>query len=256
MELFKQLLLLGSIVLSTQAAAQISAGKVEEKKPEKEKKQEKPRRVPSEGLDEFTVYLGAGRVWANRTLTPNEAPFGAPLGVRDDETGLKTWSFQGGVRNRANKYLSYDVGLAIERFGESYQYEDTETDSTLSYTSRYSYIAMPVQLLATFGKDFRFFVGGGIQPQLFAGYRQERDWTTSLNSEQHDTYKVAQGMSQFGFGALATCGIQWRVGNKTSVYCMPTWVWNLTNTYDDQADYEHKAWSFNLKFGLAFHLPE
>jgi hypothetical protein len=257
MELFKQLLVLGSIVASTQATAQISTGKVEEKTPvEEETKPEKPRREPTEGIDEFTFYLGAGRVWADRKLTSNEAPFGAPLGIRSDETTLKTWSFQGGVRNRVNKYLSYDVGLALDRFGESYSYEDSETDSTLDYTSRYSYVALPVKFLATFGKDFRFFAGGGVEPQLLAGYSQERDWTTELNSNENETVKRTEGISQFGFGVLATCGFQWRLGRSTSVYCMPTWMWNLTNTYDDQADYEHKARSFNLKFGLAFHLPE
>jgi hypothetical protein len=255
MDLFKQLLVFGSIVVSTQAVAQISTGKVEEKKPEAPKA-EKPRRVPTDGTDEFVFYLGAGRVYANRTLTSNVEPFGAPLGDRGMESSLKAWSFQGGIRNRVNKYISYDVGLSLDRFGESYSYEDTGSDSTFSYDSRYSYYAIPIQVLATYGKDFRFFLGGGIEPQLLAGFRQDQKWTTKLNSVEEETVKSTNGFNQFNFGVLATCGIQWRLGTRSSLYVMPTWMWNLTSTYDDQADYVHKAYTFNLKFGLAFHLKQ
>jgi hypothetical protein len=254
MNLFKQLLVFGSIIVSAQGIAQISTGKVEEKKAE-EPKIERPRRVPTYGMDEFVFYLGAGRVFADRTLTSNKAPFGAPLGERDMETSLKAWSFQGGIRNRVNKYISYDVGLALDRFGESYAYADNGSDSTFSYDSRYSYYAIPIQVLATYGKDFRFFLGGGVEPQLLAGFRQEQKWTTTLNSVGQATVKGTNGFNQFNFGVLATCGFQWRLGVRSSLYVIPTWMWNLTSTYDKQADYVHKAHTFNLKFGLAFHLP-
>lgn len=255
MDLFKQLLVLGAIAVSMQVTGQISTGKVEEKTPVETPKPVKPRRVPTDGRDEFSFYLGAGRVFANRTLESNKSPYGAPLNSRADETGLKTWSYQAGVRNRIGKYLSYDVGLGIDRFGESYKYDDPNSDSTFSYTSRYSYYAVPVQVLATFGKDFRFFFGGGIEPQLIAGYRHKEKSTTGLNAPQEKTIKSTNGINQFNMGVLATCGIQWRLGRTTSVYCMPTWMWNLTSTYDKQADYIHKATTFNLKFGLVFHIP-
>lgn len=256
MDLFKQLLVLGAIAASTHAAAQITTGKVEEKTPvEEPKKPEKPRRVVTDGRDEFCFYLGAGKSYTNRTLTPNKFPYGAPLGSRADETGLKAWTFQAGVRNRIGKYLSYDIGLGLERFGESYKYDDPNSDSTFSYTTRYSYYAVPVQLLATFGNDFRFFIGGGFEPQLLAGYRQKQKSTTGLNAPHETTIKTTNGLNQFNMGVLASGGIQWRLGKTTSVYCMPTWMWNLTSTYDKQADYVHKAMTFNVKFGLLFHIP-
>lgn len=257
MDLFKQLLVLGSIVCASSANAQISTGKVEEKTPEKVPEVVKERRKPTEGIDEFCWYAGAGRVYANRSLEPNDPPFGSPLGPRADETGLKTWSFQAGVRNRAHTYFSYDIGLSISRYGESYDYDDPNSDSTYSYTSRYSYYALPLQGLATFGKDFRFFIGGGIQPELIAGYRQKDDWKSVLGSTQHETIRRTEGLNQFGVAFLATCGVQWRWGDNVSIFVLPTWAWRVMNTYDDQADYIHKARSFTLKFGLTFHiLPE
>jgi hypothetical protein len=256
MDLFKQLVVLGSIALTLPVKAQISSGKKEEKPVVEEKKPEEPRRVPDLGLNEFCFYLGAGRVYANRTLESNKSPFGAPLGTRADETGLKTWSFQAGVRNRVSTYFSYDVGFAFDRAGESYDFDDPESDSMFSYTSRYSYFAMPIQGLFTYGKDFRFFVGGGLQPQLIAGYRQEQEWKTTLGSSQNATVKGTEGFNEFGMGVLATCGVQWRWTKYTSIYVVPAWMWSLTSTFDDQADYIHKARTFNLKFGFVFHLKQ
>ena len=254
MDLFKQMLVLGSIGVASLSFGQISSGKVEEPKPEVDTPRVK--RTPTEGLNEFSFYLGAGRVFSNRVLTENAFPFGAPLGLRADETGLKSWSFQVGVRNRFAQWFSYDAGLSIDRTGESYSYDDPETDSTYSYTTRYTYYALPLQVFVTYGKDLRFFAGGGIQPQLFAGYRQEQQWTTSKNGEDKATITADKGMNSFTMAAIASAGVQLRFGPRVSIYLLPTMLWNLTSTYDDQSDYIHKARTFNLKFGLVFHFPQ
>lgn len=254
MELFKQYLSsLTAILICLPLMAQITSGKKEETV-----KEVPPvvKRVPSEGLDEFCFYFGAGRVWANRTLVSNVEPFGEPLGIRADETGLKTWSFQFGMRNRVHRFISYDAGFALDRFGESYDYDDPDTDSTYSYTSRYTYYAMPIQVLFTYGKDARFFVGGGLQPQLLGGYRQKTEWTTTLNGTGDTEIKRTDGLNGFGLAALVSFGVQLRFGKMTSLYVLPSFAWNLTNTYDDQADYIHKSQSFNLKFGALIHIPQ
>ncbi|HLP56935.1 MAG TPA: hypothetical protein VK151_17995 [Fluviicola sp.] len=260
MDLFKQLVLAGFIVITLPVTGQISSGKVEEKtvieEEDKPEKAEKPARVPTEGMDEFVFYFGAGRVYANRNLESNKEPFGAPLGARADETGLKAWSFQAGVRNRVSRFISYDAGFALDRFGESYEYDDPDTDSTFSYTSRYSYYAMPIQVFFTYGKDLRVFAGGGIQPQLLAGFRQEQKWNTTLGSTGEATLKGKDGFNEFGMGLIMSCGFQWRLNRNTSLYVLPSWVWNLTSTFDDQSDYIHKAESFNLKFGITVHLKQ
>lgn len=253
MELFKQLLTLSIVIISVPAMAQITSGKSEEKV------QEVPpavKRIPSEGLDEFCFYLGAGRVYANRTLESNAEPFGEPLGIRADETGLKTWSFQVGMRNRVHRFVSYDAGFALDRFGESYEYDDPDSDSTFSYTTRYTYYSMPIQVLFTYGKDARFFVGGGLQPQLLGGYRQKTEWTTTLSSTGDSEIKKTDGLNGFGLAALVSFGVQLRFSKTTSVYVLPSFAWNLTDTYDKQADYIHKSQSFNLKFGALIHLPQ
>lgn len=250
-------------------SAQISTGKVEEKPKPVTKKVEDTivtstvstgsaavaRRIPTEGLDEFSFYFGMGRVYSNRNIVSNVAPFGEDVGLRANEEGYKTLSFQVGVRNRFSSYLSYDIGLALERFGESYAYDDPDSDSAYSYKSRYSYYALPLQVFATYGKDFRFFLGGGIQPQLFANFRQEQELTTKINGQEKTKISPTDGFNQFVVGITLTAGVQWRMGKSISLYCLPTFIWNQNSTYDKQADFIHKSHSFNLKFGFMVSLP-
>lgn len=263
MEIFKQLLTAALIVATPSAFGQISNGKVEsapteqkkEEKPAKSPKPKAPSREPSDGLSEFSYYLGAGRTNAERTLTSNEAPFGAPLGDRAAEYGLKAWTFQAGVRNRFSQLFSYDVGFATDRFGETFDYEaGGDSDSTMFYTSRYSYYAIPVQIFLTYGKDLRFFIGGGLEPQLLSGYQRKREWTTELSSTGSDKLQRTDGLNSFNMGVLVSGGVQLRMGKSLSVYCLPTMLWNLMNTYDDQADYIHKSRSFNVKFGIVISM--
>lgn len=265
MEIFKQLLTAVLIVAAPAVNAQISTGKVEPKDPEKKEapaKPEKPKaprvkREPSDGLNEFSWYLGAGRASSERTLTSNEAPFGAPLGERAAEYGLKTWTYQIGARNRVSKWLSYDVGFAIDRFGETFEYRaGGDSDSTLFYTSTYSYSAIPIQLFLTYGKEVRFFVGGGIEPQLLSGYVRSRKWTTTLSSTGSDELERTEGLNSMNMGILLSGGVQLRMGKYASLYCLPTYMWNLTNTYDKQNDYVHKARSFTIKFGVVISLQQ
>ncbi len=254
MDLFKRLLVFFSI-----GFLPVSYGQIVTSQPKKVIEEDtvaRKRRVPSEGLDEFSFYLGAGRVWANRTLAENEAPYGEPVGTRADETGLNAWSFQLGMRNRFARSWSYDVGAAIDRMGESYAYDDPNSDSTYSYTNRYTYFALPAQVFYTYGKDFRVFVGGGIQPQLLMGYRQQQEWTTATQSTDRDEVSIEKGLNSFVFGVTASAGFQLRMGKNSSLYVLPSMLWNLNSTYDKQADYIHKAYSFNLKFGVVIHIPQ
>lgn len=253
MDLFKRLLALTSIGFMP-----FSYGQIVTKGPEKEVKDTtvRVRRIPTDGLNEFCFYVGAGRVFANRQLSENKAPYGEPLGFRADEAGLKAWSFQIGMRNRVSSFLSYDLGVAFDRMGESYLYEAPDSDSTFSYKTRYSYFSVPAQVLFTYGKDLRFFIGGGLQPQLFAGYRQEQEWTTETQAKDDKEITSAKGLNTFALGILASAGVQFRLGNKSSLYILPSMLWNVTSTYDSQAEYIHKGVSFNLKFGLAFHIPQ
>ena len=254
MDLFKRML-----VLTSFGFLPVTYGQIVTKKPEKVVEEDtvvRMRHVPTEGLDEFSFYAGAGRVFANRTLTENKDPYGEPVGLRADETGFQAWSFQLGMRNRFAHSWSYDVGGSIDRMGESYEYDDPDTDSTFSYTNRYTYFALPAQVFYTYGKDLRFFIGGGVQPQLLMGYRQEQEWTTSLQSTDRQDVKIEKGLNSFVFGVVASAGVQVRMGKSGSVYVLPAMLWNLTSTYDKQAEYIHKGYSFNLKFGLIFHIPQ
>ncbi len=215
-----------------------------------------PRRIPSDGLNEFTIYIGAGRNYTSRLLKPNSEPFGKELGERANETGIKIWTYQFGVRNRLNQFLSYDAALALDKYGETYLFESELNDSSYSYTNTYSFISVPIQLFATYGKDFRWFIGGGIQPQIIAGYRQETVIQNALGTKTETTLKTTEGLNGTTFSAIFSAGFQWRWNQRGSVYFTPSYVFGLTNTYAKQEAYQYFIRGFNLKFGVAFHIPE
>jgi hypothetical protein len=77
-------------------------------------------------------------------------------------TGIGVFSFQLGARNRINHFLSYEAGLSFDKYGEAYKYNATEDDSTFSYTNKYSFVSLPIQVFYTYGKDLRFFIGNAL----------------------------------------------------------------------------------------------
>lgn len=245
--------LLCSFVVITHAMfGQISSGKTEEPKaPEV-----KPRRIPTEGLNEFTVYGGVGIAKTFRILKENEAPFGDPVGTRANETEVRLWTYQLGVRNRFAKSWSYDAGLMIDRYGEDYSYDHPTTDSSFSYQNRYSFVAVPIQLFYTYGKDFRWFVGGGIQPMLVTGFNYTQQDADSLGNETETEYATLEGLNGIGFNLIASAGVQWRWNQAMSVYFCPSYAYGLVNTFDKQEPYKHYVRGLNFKFGLAFHFPD
>jgi hypothetical protein len=258
MQLLKQIFLPLAVLCSLPVSAQIVT------KPQRPGQQPVPidtvvpkeKRVPTDGTDEFTFYAGGAYVLADRSLKPNKEPFGEPLGERENEIPVSTFSLGLGVRNRINSWSSYDVGLMYDKTGEAYDFADEFGDSTYSYKTTYSYFSMPVQFLFTYGEDVRLFLGPGIQAGLFAGYNRKTESTDSDGREASESTSMSDHINEFTFGLLGTSGVQVRLSRGMSFYLMGTLLRNLTSTYDNQADYIHKATTFSVKLGLAFHFPD
>lgn len=216
----------------------------------------RPKRIPTDGTDEFTFYLGASYVKADRLLAGNDnLLFSQALGERANETSLNTWSYQLGLRNQITRWFAYDAAVSLERNGESYSFRASDSDSSYSYKTHYNYVGIPIQFYATYGKDLRFFLGGGIQPELYIGYRQDIRYTTADNKENSSKVTKFDKAESFLLGVMASAGVQYRLGRLSSIYLIPGMLWNLNSSYNDQSPYSHKARNFTLKFGLAFHFP-
>ena len=132
------------------------------------------------------------------------------------------------------------------RNGESYLFEGPDT--LHSYTTTYSYISMPVKLYFTYGDNLRLLAGGGLIPQMFLKYKQDRVWINSVNTETKETFTTQNGYNSFVLSAVANVGVQLNMGKKVSLLFMPEYRIQLTSTYEKQAAYRHynKALGFNM----------
>ncbi len=199
------------------------------------------------------IYLGLASCNSFRVLDSAKTVFGESLGKRADEIKFKTWSFNGGFRAPVSKFLTIDVGFSFNQSGESYLFEESTNDSSYSYTNRYRDIGMPIQLFASYGNSFRWFIGGGIQPHLAMNFRNKGKYTTENGSPFEFESKPIETLNGFSLSAVASAGFQWRWNKYTSIYFTPTYVLGLTNQYAKQEDFTYKRRVLELKFGICYN---
>jgi hypothetical protein len=236
--------------------SQILIGGSENK--EDPKKGEKIKKVKAEGLESkqsdgsTSVYFSTNWSKTNRLLEPNGGLYGDSLGERVNEGSLNTWSFGLGMQNKLNKYLMWDGGIAISRNGESYNF--TDTDTSYSYKTTYNYVGMPIRLNFTYGETFKFYAGAGLMPQMFTGYRQEREWTTSNNSSVKETFKTKSGYNPFVLSAIFNVGLILNFENNWALVVSPEARIQLTSSYAKLDGYIHKGRAYGVSFGLIRNL--
>ncbi|WP_343635839.1 outer membrane beta-barrel protein [Fluviicola sp.] len=261
----KQLAVLTLLIFSPFVnQAQISTGKVGDTKKkttaesEKQAKDPSAKYDPEKGMMDFTVFIGAGYSIGSHRLAENGDLFGRPIGIRADEKMVNRWTYQAGVRNRINRFLSFEAGLSIDRYGESYEYKSTDNDSAYSYDRKYNMLALPIQLYFTYGKRVQLLVGAGFQPYIPMGMSTKYTIVNSQGSDisPDDPSKTIEGLNSAGINLLFSAGVQYRFSKYVSAYVIPAYSKGLTNIYSKQEP--HKEWldALNIRFGMAFHFPE
>lgn len=249
------LFLLLTLLTLSSAFSQIVNPDGKETKPSEEKvlveKVKKTRNVDSV----TQLYFNSNFSVTNRTLTPNGELFGKPLGTRADETSANFWSFSAGIRNQMSKHFALEVGLGWTRNGEKYSYE--QSDSNYNYTTRYSFLTMPVVGYFTYGKDIQLFAGAGLMPQLFMSQFQEFAWTSKNNTKYKDESKEKGGTpnhTAMTASALFRVGVQLKYSTFWSLYFIPEYRLQLGSTYGKNSAYIHKASAFGFNLGLTYQL--
>lgn len=234
----KSLLLLLVLVYHLSAQAQIISTTTE------------PVAKKSKSRDTSSIlYVDFQRLNSHPNLVQNTNFLSIPLGERANETSLKTWSYQFGLCSPLTKHLSFDGGLALVQAGEQYSWNSNSTDSSYRYTTKYRYFGMPLQVKYQTGKDFVFFIGAGVLPQLFQSYEQAINWTDSLGNAGKQTINDESMCQSFVLSALASTGIllnfQGNYGLRFSVY----YRYQLTNSYGPYQYFKH--YSSGLGGGIA-----
>ena len=199
-----------------------------------------------------SIFLSS--TWSStfRQLEPGEGFFGQPLGERVNETKLNVWSFTFGFRSQLNKHIAWEGAVSYMRNGESYSFE--EPDTSYSYESRYSYIAVPMKLFYTYGTEIKLLVGAGIVPQMFSGFKQDITYEDKLSNNVTEEVKTKIGYNSFVLSTVFNIGAQYKVGDRWSILLLPEYKLQLTSSYQKDGPYKHKAYSIGGHMGLVFDL--
>lgn len=242
-----------TLLMSTLTFSQIEISE----ETQKDEVKPKPIKVETLLLKESTSEFFVIANWSstNRKLVENPANggiFADSLGTRADETSLNAWSFGIGIRDRILPYLSWEGGLTYFQNGESYLYE--QADTTHSYTSTYRYIGMPVKAYYTYGNNIKFYAGGGLIPQMFIKYEQDRRWVNSVNTETTETFSTQNGYRSFVLSAVANIGVQVNMGRKVSVLFMPEYRIQLISSNVESSPHSHFARAIGFNMGLTYKL--
>lgn len=219
-----------------------------------EPKEEKEIIIENDVEDDFPVevFFVVNRSLTSRVLKENDGLFAKPLGKRAEEINLKTWSYGIGFRSQLNKHIGWEGGISYLQNGESYAFEGTDT--TFNYQTTYSYLSMPVKFYFVHGDALKIIAGGGFIPQMFFGYKQEQQWTTSLDASEDAVIKEKSGYNSFVISAVFNAGVQLNLGGDWSLIVLPEYRIQLNSSYVENDQYTHHGRAFGVTFGLTLKL--
>lgn len=237
------------LFLTFSVTGQIVIGEEEQKKETTKKEVDSTRTRKVRTSDGITsIYFTTNWSSTNRSLSENGELYGEPLGERQFETSLNTWSFAVGLRNKIHKYIFWDGGLAFYKNGEQYKF--TDVDTMFAYQTTYSYIAMPLRINFVYGNNIKISAGAGLVPQMFVGYRQEQQWETTTDSSDKLTIKTNSGYNPFVLSAIFNVGLTLDFQSNWSLLVSPEARIQLNTGYTPTSPYVHKARAYGISFGL------
>ncbi len=195
-------------------------------------------------------YVEASFVNSFRSLESNTDFLNKPLGERTNESKLGIWSYSIGMTTPLSNHIYFDGALSLLRNGEQYRWESKTSDSTFNYQSKYNYIALPLQLKLQGGKNLKYFVGGGLIPQMNFSYKQEQQWTDSLGSKGDETIKINNEINSFVFSWVVSAGLELQFENNFGLRLSASYRNQISNTYIEFSDYIHRANAIGVNIGI------
>ncbi|MBU3661431.1 MAG: PorT family protein [Flavobacteriales bacterium] len=195
-------------------------------------------------------YAEASFASSFRSLESNVDFLNKPLGERANESKLGIWSYSLGMTTPMSNHIYFDGALSLLRNGEQYSWESTISDSTFNYQSKYNYIALPLQIKLQGGKNLKYFIGGGLIPQMNFSYRQNQQWTDSLGAKGDEKIKVNNEINSFAFSWLVSAGLELQFENNFGLRLSANYRNQISNTYIEFSDYIHKASAIGINIGI------
>lgn len=204
-------------------------------------------------LGESWFFLGVGYQIPSSTLKVSNTAFSKPLGMRAEEKMENRATYQLGIRNQVNRYLTVEAGLQVDRYAQSYLFENPINDSMYSYVRDYTFIGIPVQTYFTTGNRLKFMLGIGLQPMITMRNHLVTTYADSLGKKTELTVNKKEGMHFLNLAAMASMGISYQINRNIGVYFIPSYNYGLTNIYDKQAPHQEWLSGLNFKLGLSLN---
>ena len=195
-------------------------------------------------------YVEAIFATSFRSLESNVDFLNKPLGERANESKLGIWSYSLGMTTPLSNHIFFDGALSLLRNGEQYSWKSNTSDSTFNYQSKYNYIALPLQIKLQGGKNLKYFIGGGLIPQMNFSYKQNQQLTDSLGSKGDETIKINNEINSFAFSWVVSAGLELQFENNFGLRLSASYRNQISNTYIEFSDFIHRANTIGVNIGL------
>ncbi len=219
----------------------------------KEQKKTEGQSIQKEKIIKDTssrFYIEASYLNSFRSLESNVDFLNKPLGERANESKIGIWNYSLGMTTPLNNHIYFDGALSLLRNGEQYSWKSSTSDSTFNYQSKYNYIALPLQIKYQGGKNLKYFVGGGLIPQMNFSYKQSQQWTDSLGAKRDETIKINNDINSFAISWVVSAGLELQFENNFGLRFSASYRNQISNTYIEFSDYIHKANAIGLNLGI------
>lgn len=202
---------------------------------------------------DFSIHFGAGFGQSFRTLKTKEGLFAKDLGLRADERALAMSQYELGATFRLEKQLFINFTASYSQYGEQYSFEQG-TDSSYTYTTKYTSFSVPIGIQYRSEGQFRFYGGLGLQPSMITTRVNTLDIKDSNSKETTTNDKSRDNLNLMQMWTYAQIGAQIQLSPKTSFYASPEFKYQMTNTYHKQAGLSQHAYYWNIRFGFMIAL--
>lgn len=192
-----------------------------------------------------------------RTVADNPYYNYSPIAELSNEKAIINYNMELGIVVPMSKFFFIETGIGLYNNGETSSFEDLNSDSTFTYTNRFSYFGMPIKLkwiplsfLASKNK-FEFGICAGVIPQVLFSYRQERNWTTSYGSRGSEDYKIKDNINTTNLCAVLECDLAYIINNEIAFHLVGSYRKSYLNSFNQYGPYSRFAFGYGIGLGIS-----
>jgi hypothetical protein len=224
--------------------AQIESGKTKQKGT---KTKEKPKKIIGESektnLVSFSYIYGES--FRNFKITDKD--FEDNFSFKKEEKAIKTSNFYLELQSPLKKNFFASFGIGHQIYGENYNFI---SDTSLSYTTKYTHLAIPLKIGFETKSKVQFFASTGIQAQMLYSYK--RSETVKIGDEETITnFKKENYTNLFTLTSVSTLGIRYSISN-INIGIAGDYFYQLNSSFQKQKGYTHHPWFYGIRFSLGY----